>query len=42
MQKRLFLLQALAILMAVLQDDHEGRNHNWILSNIFYPYLMAR
>jgi len=40
MRKRLFLLQALAILIAVLQD--EGRNHNWILNNVFYPYLTAR
>jgi len=42
MPKRLFLLQALAILIAVLQDEHEERSHNRILSNVFYPYLTAR
>ena len=48
MWKRLFLLQALAILIAVLQygtraeGQDEQRNSNRILSNVFYPYLTAR
>ena len=48
MRKRLVLLQALAILIAVFQyglratGQDEGRNSSRILSNIFYPYLTAR
>ena len=48
MRKRLVLLQALAILVAVFQYDtraagqDEGGYSNRILSNIFYPCLAAR
>ena len=48
MRKRLVLLQALAILMAVFQYDtraagqDEERYSNRILSNVFYPNLTAR
>ena len=48
MRKRLVLLQALAILIAVFQYDmrtagqDEGGYSNRILSNIFYPCLAAR
>ena len=45
MRKRLALLQALAILIAVFQYDtraagqEEGRNSHRILNNFFYPYM---
>ena len=48
MRKRLVVLQALAILLAVFQygmraaGQEEGGNSNNILSSIFQPYLTAR
>jgi len=48
MKKRLVLLQALAILLAVFQygmraaGQEEGGNSNRILSSVFHPYLTAR
>ena len=48
MRKRLVLLQALAVVIAVFQygmraaGPEEGGNSNMILSNVFHPYLTAR
>ena len=48
MRKRLVLLQALAILLAMFQygmraaEQVEGRDFNRILSHDFHPYLTAR
>jgi len=48
MRKRFFLLQAVAILIAVFQygmraaGQDEGITSNKILSNVFHPYLTAR
>ena len=48
MKKRLVLLQALAILLAMFQfgmraaGQEEGRNADRILSSVFQPYLTAR
>ena len=48
MRKRFILLQALAVLIAVLQDgvgtagENEGNHCNRIVNSVFYPYLTAR
>jgi len=45
MRKRFILLQALAVLIAVLQygvGENEGNHCNGIVNSIFYPYLTAR
>ena len=48
MKKRLVVLQALAVLMAMFQygmratGQDEGRDSSEILSSVFPPYLMAR
>ena len=48
MRKKLALLQALAILIAMLQcgtratGQDQGRDFNRILSNVLQPYLTAR
>lgn len=47
-RKRFVLLQALAVIIAVFQygmraaRQDEGSDSNRILSNVFYPYLIAR